>query len=182
MGEVGSFSLSSPSLSLPLPPLPLPSLLSPSPPSLLLLLNLKLSWILDLEDRRRHRYLLLSLGNEGKVLIWECQPGQKELKLLKGFRLLTENVPRSLRVGRAKSGGQVGGKLGGAKVRRWDRKIKGGCWELRVLLTCTSKNNNIILLPINAQCWVEIRLQDTSNIYYPNLTIVYPFFLNYALF
>ena len=71
---------------------------------------------------------------------------------------------------------------GGAKVRRWDRKIKGGCWELRVLLTCTSKNNNIILLPINAQCWVEIRLQDTSNIYYPNLTIVYPFFLNYALF
>ena len=106
MGEVGSFSLSSPSLSLPLPfsLLSLPS----SPP-----LNLKLSWILDLEDRRRHRYLLLSLGNEGKVLIWECQPGQKELKLLKGFRLLTENVPRSLRVGKAKSGGQVGGKWGG---------------------------------------------------------------------
>lgn len=88
-----------------------PLFLSLLPPPL----PLQLSWILDLEDRRRHRYLLLSLGNEGKVLIWECQPGQRELKLLKGFRLLTENVPRSLRVGRAKSGGQVGGKWRGRK-------------------------------------------------------------------
>ena len=133
MGEVGSFSLSSPSLSLPLPPLPLPSLLPPSPPSLLLLLNLKLSWILDLEDRRRHRYLLLSLGNEGKVLIWECQPGQKELKLLKGFRLLTENVPRSLRVGRAKSGGQVGGKWkGGGGGKREEMGWENQGWMLGV--------------------------------------------------
>ena len=90
--------------------LPSPLFLSVLPPPL----PLQLSWILDLEGRRRHRYLLLSLGNEGKVLIWECQPRQRELKLLKGFRLLTENVPRSLRVGRAKSGGQVGGKWRGS--------------------------------------------------------------------
>lgn len=104
--KVGLFIHSSP----PFPPLDPPSY-SPFFSSS----NLQLSWILDLEDRRRHRYLLLSLGNEGKVLIWECQPGQRELKLLKGFRLLTENVPRSLRVGRAKSGGQVGGKWRGRK-------------------------------------------------------------------
>ena len=58
---------------------------------------------------------MFSLGNDCKVLIWELLSGQKELRLLKGFRLLTESVPRSLRVGKAKGGGEVGGRW-----RRWE--------------------------------------------------------------
>ena len=52
------------------------------------------------------------------MLIWELLSGQKELRLLKGFRLLTENVPRSLRVGKAKGGGEVGGRL-----REWEGMV-----------------------------------------------------------
>lgn len=60
------------------------------------------------------------------MLIWELLSGQKELRLLKGFRLLTESVPRSLRVGKAKGGGEVGGRW-----RRWEGGGGGGGgnWE-----------------------------------------------------
>lgn len=63
---------------------------------------------MDQEDRR-HRYLLLSLGNDGKVLVWELVSGHKELKVVKGLRLLTESVPRSIRVSKAKGNVEIGG-------------------------------------------------------------------------
>lgn len=75
------------------------------------------------------------------MLIWELLSGQKELRLLKGFRLLTESVPRSLRVGKAKGGGEVGGRwrmwedVGGDSGRGWERVCVGeddGRWVERV--------------------------------------------------
>lgn len=68
-----------------------------------------MTWVLDQEDRR-HRYLLLSLGNDGKILVWELVSGQKELKAVKALRLLTESVPRSIRISRAKGGAEIGGE------------------------------------------------------------------------
>lgn len=68
-----------------------------------------MDWILD-QENRKHRYLLLSLGNDGKVLIWDLVPGQKELKIVRGLRLLTESVPRSIRVSKAKGNVEIGGK------------------------------------------------------------------------
>lgn len=68
----------------------------------------QVTWILDQESMRR-RYLLLSLGNDGKVLIWELVSNQKELKLQRGLRLLTESVPRSIRVSKAKGDAEIGG-------------------------------------------------------------------------
>ncbi len=69
-----------------------------------------MTWILDQTDRRQ-RYLLLSMGNDGKILIWELLPGKKDLKLFQGFRLLTESVPRSMRISKAKGSAEIGGEL-----------------------------------------------------------------------
>ena len=71
----------------------------------------KVCWVLDVEERRR-RYLLLSLGNDGKVLIWELVGGQRELRLLQGLQLLTESVPRGVRISRAKGDAEIGGEWG----------------------------------------------------------------------
>ncbi|XP_064382625.1 cytoplasmic dynein 2 intermediate chain 2-like [Halichondria panicea] len=65
----------------------------------------ELSWILDEESRER-RHLLLSLGNDGKVLVWACEEG---VRVVRACRLLTESIPRSLRVSRAKGSTEVGG-------------------------------------------------------------------------
>lgn len=70
--------------------------------------ELKVTWILDQEDRR-HRYLLLSLGNDGKILVWELVPDHKELRIVRGLRLLTESVPRGVRISKAKGNVEIGG-------------------------------------------------------------------------
>ena len=69
-----------------------------------------MTWFLDQESRQA-RHLLLSLGNDGKVLLWEHVVGQRELRLLRGYRLLTESIPRSLRVSKAKGEDEIGGGL-----------------------------------------------------------------------
>jgi hypothetical protein len=62
------------------------------------------------QENRRHRYLLLSLGNDGKILVWELVSGQKELKSVKVLKLLTGSVPRSIRISRAKGDAEIGGE------------------------------------------------------------------------
>lgn len=66
---------------------------------------LQLSWILDEESRER-RYLIITLGNDGKVLVWACEEG---VRVVRACRLLTESIPRSIRVSRAKGSTEVGG-------------------------------------------------------------------------
>lgn len=51
----------------------------------------------------------MSLGNDGKVFVWELVSGRKELTIIKGFRLLTESIPRSVRISKAKGNTAVGG-------------------------------------------------------------------------
>ena len=70
---------------------------------------MKVTWILDQEDRR-HRFLLMSLGNDGKIFILELVSGQKELKPLRALRLLTGSVPRSVRISKAKGDSEMGGE------------------------------------------------------------------------
>ena len=68
-----------------------------------------MTWVLD-EEGRHHRHLLLSLGNDGKLLMWEVVSGQRELRPVKAMRLLTESVPRSIRISKAKGDVGIGGK------------------------------------------------------------------------
>ena len=63
---------------------------------------------MDRENSHSH-YLLLSVGTDGKVLIWDHPKGQKELKLVYGFSFLTESIPRSLRISKAKGNAVIGG-------------------------------------------------------------------------
>ena len=71
--------------------------------------RLQVAWILDEEDRKR-RHLLLSLGNDGLILVWELDPEQGALKLMKGFRLLTGSVPVGIRISKAKGNAEIGGE------------------------------------------------------------------------
>lgn len=54
---------------------------------------------------------MLSLGNDGKILVWELVSGHKELKVVRGLRLLTESVPRSIRISKAKGDAEIGGEF-----------------------------------------------------------------------
>lgn len=68
----------------------------------------QVTWIADHEESRSH-FLLLSIGTDGKVLIWDYLEARRELKLLRGFSFLTESIPRSLRISKAKGDAAIGG-------------------------------------------------------------------------
>ena len=70
----------------------------------------KVTWITDQDESHSH-YLLLSMGTDGKALIWDHVKASKELKLLHGFKFLTESIPRSLRISKAKGDVAIGGML-----------------------------------------------------------------------
>jgi len=61
------------------------------------------------EEDRRNLYLILTLGNDGKILIWELLSDNKELKMIRGMRLLTESVPWRLCISKAKGNAAIGG-------------------------------------------------------------------------
>lgn len=67
-----------------------------------------MTWIADEEVSHSH-FMLLSTGTDGKVLIWDYLEAKRELNLLRGFSLLTESIPRSLRISRAKGDVAIGG-------------------------------------------------------------------------
>lgn len=76
------------------------------------------------EEDQKQRYLLLSLGNDGKVLLWKWTAA--ELQLVNGFRLLTESIPRSLRISKAKGDDPMGGEYGEVcdVVSKWELILK----------------------------------------------------------
>ena len=65
---------------------------------------------MDQEESHSH-FLLFSVGTDGKVLIWDYLEARKELKLLHGFSFLTESIPRSLRISKAKGNTAIGGMI-----------------------------------------------------------------------
>lgn len=51
----------------------------------------------------------MSAGGDGKILIWRLSQSSKHLKLLTGFVVQTDNIPRNLRVSKARGDSMVGG-------------------------------------------------------------------------
>ena len=51
----------------------------------------------------------MSAGGDGKILIWRLSQSSKHLKLLSGFIVQTDNIPRNLRVSKARGDSLVGG-------------------------------------------------------------------------
>lgn len=68
------------------------------------------------EQMRRERHQLLSLGNDGKILLWELsreglgKQQQEHLQLLKRMQLRSDGIPRSLRVSKANMDAEMGGE------------------------------------------------------------------------
>ena len=69
------------------------------------------------QESRHQKYNLFSLGNDGKILIWELKRDSNVLQLVKGFRLLTESVPRNYRISKAKGTDEMGGMVGSFGLR-----------------------------------------------------------------
>ena len=44
------------------------------------------------------------------MLVWQMTPGSHDLKLVSGFILHTESVPRSMRLSKARGDAEMGGK------------------------------------------------------------------------
>ena len=47
---------------------------------------MQLSWVVDEESRER-RHLLLTLGNDGKVIVWAWE-GSRDMKIVRACRLV----------------------------------------------------------------------------------------------
>jgi WD40 repeat protein len=56
----------------------------------------KLEWVID-PDSKGQKYHLVSVSGDGRILMWQLLPRQQPLKLIDGFVLLTESLPRQLR-------------------------------------------------------------------------------------
>lgn len=56
----------------------------------------KLHWITD-PDSKGQKYHLVSVGCDGRILIWQLYQHQQAMKLVDGFVLLTESLPRQLK-------------------------------------------------------------------------------------
>ena len=75
-------------------------------------------WIPAIGDQmKKERYQVLSLGNDGKILVWELSSDasqkrhQGHLQLLKRMQLRAEGIPRSLRIGRVNMDAEMGGNV-----------------------------------------------------------------------
>ena len=51
----------------------------------------------------------MSAGGDGKILIWRLSQSSKHLKLVSGFVVQTDNIPRNIRVSKARGDSLVGG-------------------------------------------------------------------------
>ncbi|XP_019635654.1 PREDICTED: WD repeat-containing protein 34-like isoform X5 [Branchiostoma belcheri] len=65
-------------------------------------------WVLDPEGKGKNKYKLVSISGDGKILVWQASPQSKEIKLLDGFLLLAESMPRSMRKGRLRPDAEMG--------------------------------------------------------------------------
>lgn len=54
---------------------------------------------------------ILSISGDGKVLVWQMSPGSHDLKLVSGFLLQTDSVPRSMRLSKARGDAEMGGNV-----------------------------------------------------------------------
>ncbi|KAK2163799.1 hypothetical protein LSH36_74g11005 [Paralvinella palmiformis] len=64
----------------------------------------KVEWVKD-QDAKGAKYKIVSVSSDGKILVWQRNAKKHKLKLSDGFILLTESLPRHLRV-KAKRGDQ----------------------------------------------------------------------------
>lgn len=67
----------------------------------------KVLWTLD-SSSKATKYQILSISGDGKVLIWQMTPGSRDLKLVSGFILQTDSVPRSMRLSKARGDAEMG--------------------------------------------------------------------------
>lgn len=67
----------------------------------------KVLWTLD-SSSKGTKYQILSISGDGKVLVWQMTPGSRDLKLVGGFILQTDSVPRSMRLSKARGDAEMG--------------------------------------------------------------------------
>ncbi|ELT93583.1 hypothetical protein CAPTEDRAFT_134662, partial [Capitella teleta] len=57
----------------------------------------KLTWIPDPESKGK-KFHIVSVSSDGRILTWKVHASKQKLKLINGFVLLTDSLPRHLRV------------------------------------------------------------------------------------
>ncbi|CAB4030926.1 WD repeat-containing 34-like [Paramuricea clavata] len=64
-------------------------------------------WLNDPASKDK-KFKIMSAGGDGKILIWRLSQSSKNLKLLSGFVVQTDSIPRNLRVSKARGDSLVG--------------------------------------------------------------------------
>ncbi|KAL5022607.1 hypothetical protein ScPMuIL_001762 [Solemya velum] len=67
----------------------------------------KVHWIPDISSKAKG-YNLVSVSGDGKILVWKVDPGSPTLQLLDGFVVMTQSLPRSMKVKGVRGDKEVG--------------------------------------------------------------------------
>ncbi|KAL8562746.1 hypothetical protein ACOMHN_022621 [Nucella lapillus] len=64
-------------------------------------------WIKDTSSKKK-RYNVISIGGDGKILVWKVDPKRFRLKLLDGFVVMAQSLPRSMKVRGVRGDKEIG--------------------------------------------------------------------------
>ncbi|XP_015768459.1 PREDICTED: WD repeat-containing protein 34-like, partial [Acropora digitifera] len=70
-------------------------------------IDLAVLWTMD-PSSKASKYQVISISGDGKVLVWQMSSGSRDLKLVSGFILQTDSVPRSMRLSKARGDAEIG--------------------------------------------------------------------------
>ncbi|XP_062504562.1 cytoplasmic dynein 2 intermediate chain 2-like [Corticium candelabrum] len=68
----------------------------------------KVLWIPDPHTLSSNKFVLLTAGNDGRILLWQFNPKSHQLKLIQRYVMLTDSVPRRMRISKAPGNSPMG--------------------------------------------------------------------------
>ncbi|XP_076461827.1 cytoplasmic dynein 2 intermediate chain 2-like [Babylonia areolata] len=67
----------------------------------------RVHWIKDTSSKKK-RYNVVSIGGDGKILVWKVDPKRFRLKLLDGFVVMAQSLPRGMKVRGVRGDKEIG--------------------------------------------------------------------------
>lgn len=67
----------------------------------------RVHWLQDSSSKKK-RYNVVSIGSDGKILVWKVDPKKGKLKLITGFVVMAQSLPRSMKVRGVRGDKEIG--------------------------------------------------------------------------
>nr|KAG5692283.1 hypothetical protein BaRGS_007191 [Batillaria attramentaria] len=67
----------------------------------------RVHWLRDASSKKK-RYNVVSIGGDGKILVWKVDQKKGKLKLIEGFVVMAQSLPRSMKVRGVRGDKEIG--------------------------------------------------------------------------